>query len=632
MRTFPIPEQYRHVRLGEVLPRGWMIQQMLGDLETGFAGRLDEISALASSAAFVRKRTVSDEATAASMGEDNLRGWWDGETQAVWWDGLVRMAYLSGDEDAIGKADRIMEELLNSQEDSGYIGIYTNESRYRHTDDNGEFWTQSRAFLAMLAYYELTGKAEYLAAVEKAMTLTMSEYGSQRSYFDVKRPAGGTCHGLMIVDACEWLFRITGKAAYRDFGIWCYEDYCTTKTVRDTDNQLEHLLLLHEGFVWHTPHTTEHLRVPLWAAYASGRAHFRKAAEHAFHKVERYLTPSGACIGAESIKNLPPLPDMSYEYCAMTELLASLQSASQKTGLAEFGDMAEWLVSNAAQGARFADGSAINYMSLDNKFKATLEGNNGRRKFSPTHEDIAVCCNPNAVKLLPYYTSRLWFRLADADGMCAFCYGPSEVRTTICETSVLIREVTDYPFSEEISFEVLPETPVEFELRLRIPGWARGYALDAAEAEVREADGFLRIRKTWEGIERVTVAFTCNVEPVVACNGEVGVRRGPLLYALPIAGNREVLKEYGDTGLADIVVTPAEDLPDFLIDLDALSFSTAASAQSDRLRPWHASPVILEGTLRDVAGKDCPVTLVPFGSTTLRRTTFAPVAQEHTHE
>jgi uncharacterized protein len=622
MHHFPRKEQFDSFALGEVKPGGWMKQQMLDDLDHGFAGRLDEMSKRASSRAFTQSHTTSAEATEASMGEDTPRSWWDGETQAVWWDGLVRMAYLAGNAPAMAKCDGIMAELLQSQDESGYIGIYSKKFRYRHTTENGEFWTQSRAFVAMLAYYELTGKEAYLQAVEKAMALTMREYGPHRTYFGNAKPAGGTCHGLMLVDVCEWLYRITGKEAYRAYGIWCYEDYCRTREVRDTDNQLEHLLLLHEGFVWHTPHTTEHLRVPLWAWFVSGRPHYRKGAENAFDKIGRYLTPSGACIGSESIKNLPPLPEMTYEYCAITELLTSLQSAGQKTGLAEMGDMAEWLAFNAAQGARLADGKAINYMSMDNRHAATLEGNGGRRKFSPTHEDIAVCCNPNAVKLLPYYVSKMWFRLRDGAGICAFCYGPSELRTTVNGVPVTVTEETDYPFSEQIVFEVKPARPVEFEFRFRIPGWAATCDLNAGDDEPKRVDNFYCIRKTWQTGDRIVLSLGCDVEPVVACNGEAGIRRGPLLYALSIAGEKKILKEYDVTGFADIAVTPAEEIPDYHIDAEKLNFVKQSLPDGDCLRPWHASPVAVSGTAANSNGAEETIRLVPFGCTVLRQTTF----------
>ncbi|MDT8390423.1 MAG: glycoside hydrolase family 127 protein [Lentisphaeria bacterium] len=614
--------EFKMLQLGDVRPRSWMKQQMLDDLQHGFAACLDEISPRASSGAFTGNRAACAAVAEAGMVEDVPCGWWDGETQAVWWDGFVRMAYLSGDEAAIGKADRVMAELLDSRDESGYIGIYAPKWRYRHDDENGEFWTQSRAFVAMLAYYELTGKAEYLDAVERAMQLTMQHYGPGHSYFNVKRPAGGTCHGLMLVDVCEWLFRLTGKDAYRDFGVWCYEDYSATEQVRDTDNQLENLLDLDKDFTWHTPHTTEHLRVPLWVASVTDDPKFQQAAANAFTKIQRYLTPSGACIGAESIKDFKPTPDMTYEYCAITELLTSLQSASQKTGNRQWADMTEWLAFNAAQGARLADGKGISYMTMDNRFAATTEGNGGRRKLSPTHEDIAVCCNPNAIKLLPYYTNRMWMRLADGEGMCALCYGPSELHTEIAGTKVKITQETDYPFSEQIVFHIEPERPVTFELRLRIPGWAQGYELDAGDAQITEEEGFCRIQREWRAGDEISLSLRCEVESVSACDGDVGVKRGPLLYSLPIAAKNTVLREYPGHDLADLAFEPSEELNTYSLVPAELDFQTHRDPDADRLRPWRISPISLKGNLYNENGEAVSATLVPIGCTVLRQTMF----------
>ena len=72
--------------------------------------------------------------------------------------------------------------------------------------------------------------------------------------------------------------------------------------------------------------------------------------------------------------------------------------------------MGEKLVLNAAQGARLPDGTCVTYFSRDNRYRATSQGSGGRFKFSPTHEEIAVCCNPNASKLMPYYVDGMWMK------------------------------------------------------------------------------------------------------------------------------------------------------------------------------------------------------------------------------
>ena len=624
MITTPKQPSYDFLRVGSVLASGWMRQQMEKDLHGGFAGCLDIISPCASSGAFAKGRVRSFEKTPAGMIADTPRTWWSGETEAVWLDGFVRMAYLSGTQDAVQKANRLMEDLLTSQDASGYIGIYKEDNRYQHPKENGEFWTQSRACVAMLAYYEITGKSAYLEAVEKAIALTMQHYGPHRSYFNNEEPAGGTGHGLMLVDVLEWLFRLTGQERYRDYGVWCYEDYCSSTRIRDKDNQLNRLLRLEEGFHWHTPHVTEHLRVPLWVAFVSGNAEVKKAADNAFAKIQRYLVPSGACIGDESIKDNQPTADMPYEYCAITELLTSLQSAYQKTGGAAWGDMVEWLAFNAAQGARLPDGKAISYLTRDNRESATEHGHAGRFMYSPTHEQAAVCCNPNAVKLLPYYTSRMWLRLPEDRGICAFCYGPSELRTTIAGTRVTIEEKTNYPFSETVTFHISPASPVAFSFQLRIPGWADGFDVDAGDASVKEEGAFCLVHKRWETGDQIRITFRCGVTLLSACNDELAVRRGPLLYALPIPEARTVQKEYGVEGLVDFSAVAQKPVDDHWIDPGRMDFVFSVTSQggANDLQPWEEPPVHLAGSLCGPRGDLVPVTLLPMGCTLLRRVSF----------
>ena len=39
---------------------------------------------------------------------------------------------------------------------------------------------------------------------------------------------------------------------------------------------------------------------------------------------------------------------------------------------------------------------------------------------------------------------------------------------------VALRETSDYPWSGEVRIDIDPETPAAFDLKLRIPGWAKG--------------------------------------------------------------------------------------------------------------------------------------------------------------
>ncbi len=48
-----------------------------------------------------------------------------------------------------------------------------------------------------------------------------------------------------------------------------------------------------------------------------------------------------------------------------------------------------------------------------------------RYKYSPVHQDAAVCCVPNAGRITPYYVTSMWMK--HEEGSVATLLGPSEV-------------------------------------------------------------------------------------------------------------------------------------------------------------------------------------------------------------
>ena len=106
-----------------------------------------------------------------------------------------------------------------------------------------------------------------------------------------------------------------------------------------------------------------------------------------------------------------------------------------KTGSVGYGDKVERLFFNAAQGARDPHASCIAYLKTDNSYAMT-GGRNGdstdprqtRYTYSPVHQDVAVCCVPNAGRIAPYFVEHMWMR--NADGLTATLLGPCTVHST----------------------------------------------------------------------------------------------------------------------------------------------------------------------------------------------------------
>lgn len=380
-----IPSELELLALGEIKPEGWIKAQLERDLETGFTGHLDSLTHYARSDIFGKGKITGISSNEDGSTEHIPKSWWPGETIPVWLDGYVQAAFLTGHPLAIAKMHAFMQHLLDYQEENGYIGIYLPETRYKHTTENAELWSQSRIFRVMLAYYEFTGDQRILAAVRKAVDLTMDHYGPERSYFSVDNALGGVSHGLMFIDILRWLYRLTDDDRYITFGEFLYQDYTNFDVNRLNDARLDYLLDPGREIVGHTPHIAEHLRVPAWLFHATGAQKYHLAYETGYAKLEQYMVPSGAVHSGhrEDVEGTPPTPEMGYEYCGITELFDTQRFLMEKTGNTRYADMGEKLVLNAGQGARLSNGKGVTYFSRDNRLKATSEGSAGKHILWP---------------------------------------------------------------------------------------------------------------------------------------------------------------------------------------------------------------------------------------------------------
>jgi len=625
----PVAPSFRRLKLGEVMPTGWIKAQMERDLREGFAGRLDVLAPEARSDIFGSGRNIPEKPNVPAIGKGV--SWWNGETEGNWRTGYIMMAYLSGDSAAQQKAEAYVRHILETQDPDGYIGVYNPQLRYSNSPRNGELWTQTCILRGLLAYYELTGKPEALHAVERAVQCSMSKYGpGKMTVFGIRGAGSGIFHGLMFMDVLEQLFDLTGNPEYRDFGVWMYKDFCAAASPIYSDMTVASLLDLHKPWVDHGPHTYEHIRALLWAYYSTGDPELHQAYENALAKLHRYELPSGAAIAMEDINARKPDPNEAYyEYCAIKELLTSLISGLQKTGVGELGDSVEKILFNAAEGARTEHGKDIAYCTRDNRY-AVDGAVEGRDRFSPAHSDLAVCCNPNAVQIFPLYVRGMWMRTPD-DGLAALLYGPSSVETKVKGVEVRVDEHTAYPFSSVVSVALSPKQPVDFSLVLRNPAWSKSTKVTCQGGMVSRQGDYFVVRKKWTKGDQVKIEFNEPITGIPAANGELYLQRGPLVYALEIPATSLEIKKYKLPGFADLYYFPVRGADwfyafDLTLGKTDYGFTFKSDKDADLLYPFDGAPVRLEGKMIHFdTGKLDNVSLIPMGSNqaALRRVTFS---------
>ncbi|MCF7816672.1 MAG: glycoside hydrolase family 127 protein [Kiritimatiellales bacterium] len=623
---------YTLLKPGEVMPCGWLLRQMELDLREGIAGGYDRISGNVAQNLFAAQVREPGSWIMGSRGIKE-KAWWAGEHEGYWMDGFIRMAILTGNQPDLDQAKGWVERILARVEETGYIGIYSPETRFPDKGFDGEFWTQSRTFQGLLAWYEYTGDPRVLSAVERGVHATIDHYRDSGTYFIRPGVDGGVTHGVAYMDTLEWLWRLTGDQYYAVACGWLYADFC-----RYPKADMNSANLLDAEKLWqdHTPHTAEGLHMPGIVGFLKNDPGLKKASENMYLKLARHTNPGGGFVAGklEAIAGAYGGGDEGNEYCAKTEGICSLNRLFMYEGNLFSGDWSEKCALNAAQGARFHPANTgVIYLSRDNRLSAdqpSLHG--GREVFSAAHR-TAACCTLNSIRLLPAYVEGMWFRSTQKPELLANLYGASELNTEIGGQRVKIIQETDYPFSSRVAFRIETAKPLFFELALRVPPNSGKVGMDAGpQAQVSREGRLIRISKTWNAGDAVNVDFDFQVNRREQHDGKQAYYEwGPLVFALPIPDQvsvrEEIVRAGAPTGFNDWIVKPASTEGwDYILDPD--SVFKKVDLAGDPLSPWTKPVVGLKGTLLNGRNEKTEVTLHPLGSTLLRRTTFPLTATD----
>jgi DUF1680 family protein len=616
------PEALEPLPFGAIRPEGWLETQVRANLR-GFTGHLDSLAPelIIKDDIYGRDRLTKDvkRKDVGALAGDSAAAvqylWWNSETQGNWRDGFIRSAILTGDPKMLARAKAYVRRILATQDPDGYLGIYARDLRYRFDGENGELWAKTTLLRGLLAWYDYRRDQAVLVAIQRAVDDVMRHYPLDASHpFYSKTPdVGGLSHGLMFTDVLETLYRLTGRQAYLDYALFLYKDFSAAALHEDAQyGKITDPAYRLRG---HGVHTYEHLRAVAAAAYASGNPALLKALDDYLQKIEQEITPSGAPAGDEWIAERPGnATTTGYEYCSMQELMDGYIDLLAKTGSASFGDRAEQLFFNAAQGARDPDASCIAYLKTDNSYYMTggLNGDSSnprqtRYKYSPVHQDVAVCCAPNAGRIAPYFIDRMWMR--NSSGLVATLLGPCKVTTTWKGTPVTIREKTVYPDEFSFDFQIMAERPVNFTLAIRKPGWATNQAITYP---FTEKDGYYLITKTWLPGESVHVRLYTDLAIHRDRNNETYFTHGPLVLASPISATPEITKRYPLPGFFDYHYRPDN--------LVIYAYKSGSAIE-------HSDNARFEVALYDTAQhREVRVWLKPMGSTILRQVTFPDIS------
>ena len=611
-------EKFESLPFGEVKPEGWIRAQMKGDME-GFVGQLDLLvpDLINDPIYYERLHKYSKLIDLGNLKSGDAEGdeqykWWNSETQSNWRDAFIRNYLLLDNPSGKWKVNEYVEKILSSQDkEDGYLGIYDRDLRYKFISENGELWSKTTLYRGLLAYYEFTRDEKVWKALVRAVDNVMVNYpvNASNPFYAGKEFSGGVAHGLTFTDICDEMYRITKEVKYRQYALFFYKNFSDNFS-SEKDARLSNILDTTYRLQSHGVHTFEHLRPLIVAAFSSNDPDLQKALKIYQERIETVTTLSGAPIGDEWIgRRNADETNTGYEYCSIHELTDSYCVLLQKEGLNSIADKIENTFYNAAQGARNPDHSCIAYLKTDNSFEMNGTKNGliepdrkqTRYKYSPAHQDVAVCCSPNAGRITPYFVRNMWMK-EGKDTLVATLLGPCVLKTTLNNSPVQIHEITGYPYNNEFEFRIIVVKQTDFTLKIRKPSWVKKLTCNNSYTL---QDGYIVINKSIDRNEDILLKFEADIE-VHKDKGDVYFSRGALLYAYPIPAEEIKGKAYSPT-LSDYFYTPFE--------------KKEFSVMKNQI-PIYKDGDILVVVMNNETHQKEKIKLIPFGKTILRQVTF----------
>ena len=614
-----VPEKYQSLPFGSIKPSGWLKVQMQKDM-TGFVGNLDQLVPDLMNDPIYGAERLHKQSKAKNLGNlksgdaggDDQYKWWNSETQSNWWDGYIRNAFLLDDQQAIEKVKIYISRILATQDEDGYLGIYDKELRYKFNSENGELWSKTTLYRGLLAYYEYTHDETVWNALVRAVDNVMQNYPLNQSqpFFAGKDFSGGVAHGLTFTDVLDRMHQLTGDRKYSDYAAFLYQNFSENYS-SEKDAQLHNILDPTFKLQSHGAHTYEHLRPIIVAAYARGTPELKKALQIYLDRVKGCTTSAGGAIGDEWIGGRKAdATHTGYEYCSLHELMDSYAVLFQKSGDIKAAEETVTIFYNAAQGSRNPDHSCIAYLKTDNSYEmngsrngeAEPGRNQTRYKYSPVHQDVAVCCVPNAGRISPYFLQCCWLKESE-NTLVASVLGPNILETTIQNVPVKIEEITEYPYKNHFIFRIQTGKAVSFRMKIRKPEWAISVQ---TKEKYRLEDGYLVFDRELLKNDQIELEFRTDVQVREDLNHEKYFSYGALIYARPIKAIERTGKVYAP-GFFDLTYSPA--------DSNKYEFITNHQA---RFRDGIISISLKNKTTK----KTEKVELIPLGKTILRQVSF----------
>ena len=458
-------------------------------------------------------------------------------------EGMAYSLQIHPDPELEAKCDEWIDKFAAAQQPDGYINTFFTltglENRWDNMDKH-EMYCAGHMTEAAVAYYYATGKRKLLDVSMKMADHMMSVFGPDKRHW----VPGHEEIELALVK----LYEATGEKKYLDFAGWLldqrghgygshgkldrpwnalyYQDDVPVRELSTIAGHAVRAMYLYCGMAD-------------VAAY-TGDTGLTDALDRLWDHVvlkNMYITGGiGQSARNEGITEDYDLPNLSAycETCASVGMVFWNWRMNQFTGDAKYADVMERSMYNGALAGINLAGNLFFYVN-------PLEslGDHHRQEWYG-----CACCPSQICRFLPSIGNYI-YGVSD-EALWVNLYMGNTASMKVNGKDVTVTQETKYPWEGAVRLTLGLKGSVKTQVRLRIPGWCKQYAVSVNGKAVEPAvdKGYAVLDGKWKDGDVIDLALDMPVEVVEADPrvkedvGKRAVQRGPLVYCIEEADNQ----------------------------------------------------------------------------------------------
>jgi DUF1680 family protein len=457
------------------------------------------------------------------------------------------------------KIEAIIDDFERAQTADGYLNCWyldrEPENRFTNLRDNHELYNAGHMLEGAIAYFETTGRRRWLGIMERYVELIGRTFGSGSGQ------RRGYCGHPEIELALMKLYRLTGEKKHLDLAAYFINErghqpphyFDVEKAEREENgvpgprynytsyeySQSHRPVREQDKVVGHAVRAMYLYTAMADLAFETGDPKLKTALETLWDDVmetKMYVTAGlGPSAHNEGFTHDYDLPNQTAyaETCASVALIFWAQRMLHLDLDGRYADILELALFNGALAGLSRDGRHYFYAN-------PLESDGSAERWT---WHTCPCCTMNVSRLVASVGG--YFVSTADDGIAFHLYGGISTTTTIAGTAVSVREASNYPWSGAIRIAVDPASPAAFDVKLRIPGWCRGWtvSINGEAVAATPETGYLTLHRTWTAGDTIELDLPMTphrlyANPAVIMDaGRVALKRGPLVYCLEEADN-----------------------------------------------------------------------------------------------